>query len=60
MGAERRDVEVLVTVRAREIGSDLILDLEIVDVQPIQLGGVVVALQRELALGGGQAGGPEI
>jgi hypothetical protein len=59
MGAERRDIEVLVTVRTREIWSDVILNLEIVDVQPIQLGAVMV-LQRELPLGGGKARGPEI
>lgn len=30
-----RDVEVLVAIRAREVGSDLVFNLEIIDAQPI-------------------------
>jgi hypothetical protein len=30
-----RDVEVLVAIRAREVGSDVVFNLEIIDAQPI-------------------------
>lgn len=44
MRAQGGNIKVLVTIRAWEIGSDLFFNLEIIDIQPIQLGTLMVAV----------------